>query len=92
MANTTPASKAFAVGNRHVRVMAAYDLGANGKPKYRPIDSRNAKQGAPDSHAANPIPVCSHRGRRCAMSCGRAAHCLWMDRGCGCADSANHIT
>src|SRR3981081_3949478 len=27
-----------------------------------------------------------------AKSCGRAALCLWMDSGCGCADSANHIT
>ena len=27
-----------------------------------------------------------------ANNCGRAAHCLWMDSGCGCADSANHIT
>jgi len=25
-------------------------------------------------------------------SCGRAALCLWMDSGVGCADSANHIT
>src|ERR1700739_3269038 len=27
-----------------------------------------------------------------AMSCGRAALCLWMDSPCRCADSANHIT
>jgi hypothetical protein len=27
-----------------------------------------------------------------AKSCGRAAHCLWMDSPCRCADSANHIT
>ena len=25
-------------------------------------------------------------------SCGRFEHCLWMESGCRCADSANHIT
>jgi hypothetical protein len=63
MAKRAAASKAFAVRNRHVRVMAGATLARTEGRNIGQNDSRNAKPGAPDSHAANPIPVCSHRER-----------------------------
>jgi hypothetical protein len=63
MANPATASKAFAVRNRHVRVTAGATLERTEARNIGQNDSRNAKWDAPDSHAANPIPVCSHRER-----------------------------
>jgi hypothetical protein len=54
----------------------------------RPAFRQAAFSPAPESDSG----LFSSQSLTRANSCGRAPLCLWMDSGCGCADSANHIT
>ena len=77
------------IGKLHVPMTAARDSGR------RPVRSKKLTIEAGRNRAgSNPIPVCSPgqslAARRSAVD--ERALCLWMDSGCGCADSANHIT
>src|SRR3982750_3050856 len=99
MTNGGGASKSRAIRNQHVPMPAQRGWGeASGDlPAKLAIETRRA-----DSRGANS----THRlGKResdsglfpwqsltRAKSCGRAPDCLWMDSGCGCTDSANHIS
>jgi hypothetical protein len=91
MANGGRASKGFGMGNPHIAMLLEPDWKRAKWAIEATNQTRPARIRAPDSHAANPIPVCSpvnNYGARTAVDERR----LWMDSGCGCADSANHIT